>query len=228
MKRNQKKYTKKNYKGGVVDSNMAKVSLAALKKRLEDIELNLDTIKTKMGEVNPVEGPSRENNTGFGEAGYPVAPIGQSNPMKKDDFVRNPSTSEKLDNASTPDIPDFVSNSSTSEKLDNASTPIKPTQYAEVDSLNEEIKLLQKNPNKFNREKLKTKIGLKNALLAKFQKRVDYLENQSTTRTLSQEEIDELGNLKSNLTPNQPLGGGRKSRRYRKSRKGKRTRKYKK
>ena len=210
MKRNQKKYTKKNYKGGVVDSNMAKVSLAALKKRLEDIELNLDTIKTKMGEVNPVEGPSRENNTGFGEAGYPVAPIGQSNPMKKDDFV---------------------SSQSTSEKFYNGTTPITDTQYAEVDSLNEEIKKLQSNPNKFNREKLKTKIGLKNALFAKYQKRVDYLENAQRATPLTQDEIDELRNLKFNLDPNEPLGGGRKSRRHRKSKRStrrKRTRKYKK
>ena len=160
-----------------------------------------------MGEVNPVEGPSRENNTGFEEAGYPEPPIGQNNPMKKDGFV---------------------SSESTSEKLDNASSPIKPTQYAELDRLNEEIKLLQKNRNKFNREKLRTQTGLKNALLAKFQKRVDYLENEATARTLSQEELDEIDNLKSNLIPNQPFGGGRKSRRYRKSRKGKRTRKYKK
>jgi len=222
MKRNQKKFSRKNYKGGVVDSNMAKVSLSALKKRLQDIELNIDEIKAKMGEVNPVEGPSREDNTGYGEAGYPKEkPVVEQNNPDIPDFVRNPPTSEKLDNASSP----IIDNAS-SPIIDNASTPIKDTQYDEVDRLNIQIKGLM--GDKKNRGKLQQQTSLKNALLAKFQKRVDYLENQSTTRTLSQEEIDELGNLKSNLTPNQPLGGGRKSRRYRKSRKGKRTRKYKK
>jgi len=210
MKRNQKKFSRKNYKGGVVDSNMAKVSLAALKKRLEDIELNLGTIKTKMGEVNPVEGPSRENNTGFGEAGYPE---------KKTVVEQN-----------NPDIPDFERNPP-SEKFYNGTTPITDTQYAEVDRLNEEIKKLQSNPNKFNREKVKPLIGLKNALFAKYKKRVDYLENAQRATPLTQDEIDELRNLKFNLDPNEPLGGGRgKSRRYKKTKRStrRRTRKYKK
>jgi hypothetical protein len=209
MKRNQKKFSRKNYKGGVVDSNMAKVSLSALKKRLEDIEVKIDTIKTKMGEVNLVEGPSRENNTGFGEAGYPEPTIGQNNPMN----------------------PNFVSSQSTSGKIYNGTTPITDAQYAEVDRLNEEIKKLQSSPNKFNREKLKTLTGLKNALFAKYQKRVDYLENAQRATPLTQAEIGELDNLKANLNPNEPFGGGRRSRRYRKSKRStrrKRTRKYKK
>jgi hypothetical protein len=211
MKRNQKKFSRKNYKGGVVDSNMAKISLSALKKRLEDIELNIDTIKAKMGEINPVEGPSREDNTRFEEAGYPEEkPVVEQN---------------------NPNIPDFVSSQSTSEKIYNGSTPITDAQYAEVDRLNEEIKKLQSNPNKFNREKLKTLTGLKNALFAKYQKRVDYLENAQRATPLTQDEIDELRNLKFNLDPNEPLGGGRKSRRHRKSKRStrrKRTRKYRK
>jgi hypothetical protein len=204
MKRNQKKFSRKNYKGGVVDSNMAKVSLSALKKRLEDIELNLDTIKTKMGEVNPVEGPSRENNTGFEEAGYPQPTIGQNNPMK----------------------PDFVSNPSTSGKLDNGSTPITQNQFDEVDNLTNQIKILQKDP-KVNKKELKTKIGLRNALFNKYKIRYEYLKKEKDARKLSDAETDQYYILESNL--NDPsFGGGRKSRRYRKSRKGKRTRKYKK
>jgi len=209
MKRNQKKFSRKNYKGGVVDSNMAKVSLAALKKRLGDIELNLGTIKTKMGEVNPVEGPSREDNTGFEEAGYPVPPIGQTNPMK----------------------PNFVSTQSTSgTKIYNGTTPITTGQYDEVDRLNTDIKNYQKDPKR-NKYKLETSIGLKNAILAKYKKRVDYLENAQRATPLTQAEIGELDNLKANLNPNEPFGGGRRSRRYRKSKRStrrKRTRKYKK
>jgi hypothetical protein len=209
MKRNQKKFSRKNYKGGVVDSNMAKVSLAALKKRLGDIELNLGTIKTKMGEVNPVEGPSREDNTGFEEAGYPVPPIGQSNPMN----------------------PNFVSTQSTSgTKIYNGTTPITTGQYDEVDRLNTDIKNYQKDPKR-NKYKLETSIGLKNAILAKYKKRVDYLENAQRATPLTQAEIGELDNLKANLNPNEPFGGGRRSRRYRKSKRStrrKRTRKYKK
>jgi hypothetical protein len=164
-----------------------------------------------MGEVNPVEGPSRENNTGFEEAGYAEekSVVGQNNPMN----------------------PDFVSTQSSSGKIYNGSTPITDAQYAEVDRLNEEIKKLQSNPSKFNREKLKTLTGLKNALFAKYQKRVDYLENAQRATPLTQDEIDELRNLKFNLDPNEPLGGGRKSRRHRKSKRStrrKRTRKYKK
>ena len=203
MKRNQKKFSRKNYKGGVVDSNMAKVSLSALKKRLEDIELNLGTIKTKMGEINTVEGPSRENNTGFEEAGYPEPTIGQNNPMN----------------------PNFASNPSTSGKDYNGSTPITQNQYDEVDRLNIQIKGLM--GDKKNRGKLQQQTSLKNALLAKYQKRVDYLEKEQKVRNLSPEEQGEYDNLVANL--NDPiLGGRRKSRRYRKSRKGKRTRKYKK
>lgn len=208
MKRSQKKFSRKNYKGGLVDSNVAKVSLAALKKRLEDIELNLGTIKTKMGEVNPVEGPSREDNTGFEEAGYPKPTIGQNNPMN----------------------PNFVSSQSTSGKIYNGTTPITNGQYETFDRLNEEIKLLQKNP-KVNKDRLKTSTGLKNALLAKYQKRVDYLENAQRATPLTQAEISELDNLKANLNPNGPFGGGRKSRRYRNSKRStrrKRTRKHKK
>jgi len=204
MKRNQKKFSRKNYKGGVVDSNMAKVSLAALKKRLEDIELNLGTIKTKMGEINTVEGPSRENNTGFGEAGYPVAPIGQNNPMK----------------------PNFASNPSTSGKDDNGSTPITQNQFDEVDNLTDQIKILQKDP-KVNKEKLKTKIGLRNALFNKYKIRYEYLKKEKDARKLSDAETDQYYILESNLN-NRSFGGRGKSRRYRKSRKGKRTRKYKK
>jgi hypothetical protein len=203
MKRNQKKFSRKNYKGGVVDSNMAKVSLSALKKRLEDIELNLGTIKTKMGEINTVEGPSRENNTGFEEAGYPEPTIGQNNPMN----------------------PNFASNPSTSGKDYNGSTPITQNQYDEVDRLNIQIKGLM--GDKKNRGKLQQQTSLKNAILNKYKKRVDYLEKEQKVRNLSPDEQGEYDNLVANL--NDPiLGGRRKSRRYRKSRKGKRTRKYKK
>jgi hypothetical protein len=203
MKRNQKKFSRKNYKGGVVDSNMAKVSLSALKKRLEDIELNIDEIKAKMGEVNLVEGPSREDNTRFEEAGYPQPTIVQNNPMN----------------------PDFVSNPSTSGKDYNGSTPITQNQYDEVDRLNIQIKGLM--GDRKNKKKLAEQTSLKNALLAKYKKRVDYLEKEQKVRNLSPEEQGEYDNLVANL--NDPiLGGRRKSRRYRKSRKGKRTRKYKK
>jgi hypothetical protein len=206
MKRNQKKFSRKNYKGGVVDSNMAKVSLAALKKRLGDIELNLDTIKTKMGEVNPVEGSSRENNTGFGEAGYPAAPIGQNNPMK----------------------PNFASNPSTSGKDDNGSTPITQNQFDEVDNLTNQIKILQKDP-KVNKEKLKTKIGLRNALFNKYKIRYEYLKKEKDARKLSDAETDQYYILESNLN-NRSFGGRGKSRRYKKTKRStrRRTRKYKK
>jgi hypothetical protein len=206
MKRIQKKYTKKNHKGGLVDKNVSEISLGAIQKRLKNIELNLDEIKAKMGEINTVEGRSRENDTGLDEAGFKEQEIPlQNNPMKAN----------------------FASNPSTSGKEYNGSTPITTNQYDEVDNLNIKIKSLQKDP-KINKEKLKTLNGLKNALFAKYQKRVDYLENEQQARTLSQDESDELSNLKANLNPNEPFGGGRKSRRHRKSRKGKRTRKYKK
>jgi hypothetical protein len=158
-----------------------------------------------MGEINTVEGPSRENDTRFDEAGFKEQEVPlQNNPMNSN----------------------FASNPSTSGKQYNGSTPITPAQYGEVDSLNIKIKDLQKDPKK-NSEKLKTLNGLKNALFAKYQKRVVYLENEQKVRNLSPEEQGEYDNLVSNL--NDPiLGGRRKSRRYRKSRKSKRTRKYKK
>lgn len=206
MKHKQKKYTKKNYKGGLVDSNLSQMSLSAIKKRLDNIELELDTVKTKMGEVNQVEGKTRENDSGFEEAGYPEPTmIVQNSPMN----------------------PEFASNPSTSGKQYNGSTPITNSQYEEVDRLNIVIKSLSNN--KKNKAKLQQLTSLKNALLAKYQKRVDYLEKEQLARTLTQDEIGELDNLKANLMPNEPLGGGRhKSRKYRKSKKSRRTRKYKK
>ena len=210
MKRNQKKYTKKIRKGGAVDKLGWDASISGINKKIRDVEARFDVISTKLGNVGSVNGTSRENDTRFGEAGYPVPPIGQDNPMIR----------KSVSNTST-------SGPSTSGKDDNGSTPITQNQYDEVDRLNEEIKKLRKNPNKFNREKLKPLIGLKNALFAKYQKRVDYLEKEQKVRNLSPKEQGEYDNLVANL--NDPkLGGRRKSRRYRKSRKGKRTRKYKK
>lgn len=206
MKRNQKKFSRKNYKGGVVDSNMAKVSLSALKKRLEDIELNLDTIKTKMGEVNPVEGSSREDNTGYGEAGFPEPTIGQNNPMN----------------------PNFASNPSTSGKDYNGSEPITKTQFDEVDNLTDQIKILQNDP-KVNKKKLKTLNGLRNALFNKYKIRYEYLKKEKDARKLSDAETDQYYILESNLN-DRSFGGRGKSRRYKKTKRStrRRTRKYKK
>lgn len=64
----KKRYTKRNRRGGLPNANTSAVQIAAFKKKLDNIELNLDEIKGKMGEINPVEGPSRENDTGFEEA----------------------------------------------------------------------------------------------------------------------------------------------------------------
>lgn len=206
MKHNQKKYTKKNYKGGLVDSNLSQMSLSAIKKRLDNIELELDTVKTKMGEVSQVEGKSRENDTSYEEVGFQEPTFGQNNPMN----------------------PDFSSNPSTSGKQYNGSTPITTRQYDEVDRLNIQIKSLSND--KKNKLKIQQLNSLKNALFAKYQKRVNYLENEQRARPLTQDEISELDNLKANLNPNEPFGGGRrrKSRKHHKSKKTRRTRKYKK
>jgi archaellum component FlaC len=225
MKRNQKKYTKKIRKGGAVDKLGWDASISGINKKIRDVEARFDVISTKLGNVGSVNGTSRENDTRFGEAGYLEPPIGEDNPMTRKS-VSNKSTSGPSTSGPSTSGPS-TSGPSTSEKDYNGSTPIIQNQYDEVDRLNEEIKKLRKNPNKFNREKLKPLIGLKNALFAKYQKRVDYLEKEQKVRNLSQEEQGEYDNLVANL--NDPkLGGRRKSRRYRKSRKGKRTRKYKK
>ena len=200
MKRSQKKYTKKN-KGGATNKLNWDVSVSAINKKLNDLDTRFGVIETRLGNIGTVNGPSRENDTGYDDAGFSQQNIGQNNPMN----------------------PNFASSPSNSGKLYNGATPILNTQYAEVDSLSKKIKELQNDP-KTNKDKLQQFNSLKNALLAKFQKRINYLENEQKARSLSQEEIDELNNLKANLI----FGGGRKSRRYRKSRKGKRTRKYKK
>jgi hypothetical protein len=211
MKRSQKKNTKKNHKGGVVDKLGWDVSVSALKKKLDELDTRFGSFETRLGNTGNVSGKPRDSDTGFEEAGY----------LEKKPVVEQ----------NNPNIQDFVRNPPTSEKFYNGTTPIRDTQYAEVDRLNEEIKKLQKKPNRSNRDKLRPLIGLKNALLAKYQKRVDYLENAQRATPLTQDEIDELRNLKFNLDPNEPLGGGRKSRRHRKSKRStrrKRTRKYRK
>ena len=200
---NQAKAT--NYKGGATNKLIWDASVSAINKKLSDLETRFGVIETKLGNIGSVTGPSRSDNTGFEEAGYPQPPIGQNNPMN----------------------PNFVSSPSNSGKLYNGSTPITDKQYKEVDDLNRKIKELLKEP-KTNKDKLKTLNGLKNALFAKYEKRIDYLENAQRATRLTQEETDELNHLKTKLRPGEPLGGGHKSRRYRKSRKGKRTRKHKK
>ena len=234
MKRNQKKYTKKN-KGGATNKLVWDASVSAISKKLDDLDTRFDVISTKLGNLGNVNGPSRENDTRFGEAGYPEPTIGQNNPMieqnnpmigQNDPMIgqNNPMIGQN-----DPMIRNFVSNPSTSGKDYNGSTPITQNQYDEVDRLNIQIKGLM--GDRKNKKKLEEQTSLKNALLAKYQKRVNYLENEQQARTLSQEEGDELTNLKANLNPNEPFGGGRKSRRYRKSKRStrrKRTRKYKK
>ncbi len=208
MKRNQKKYTKRNRRGGLPDQNTVKISMAALKKRLDSIESQLGTVKTKIGQVEPVEGKSRENDVGIEEAGFPEEKpvVGQNNPMN----------------------PNFTSNPSTNEKY-NGSEPITKTQFDEVDNLTDQIKILQNDP-KVNKEKLKTLNGLRNALFNKYKIRYEYLKKEKDARKLSEAESDQYYILEANL--NDPsFGGGRKSRRHRKSKRStrrKRTRKYKK
>lgn len=200
----KKRYTKRNRRGGLPNANTSAVQIAAFKKKLDNIELNLDEIKGKMGEINPVEGPSRENDTGFEEAGFKEQEIPlQNNPMN----------------------PNFAS--TVSGKEYNGSTPITENQYNEVDRLNIQIKGLM--GDRKNKKKIEQQTSLKNAILAKYKKRVDYLENEQKVRNLSPEEQGEYDNLVANL--NDPiLGGRRKSRRYRKSHRSRsrRTRKYKK
>ena len=198
----KKRYTKRNRRGGLPNANTSAVQIAAFKKKLDNIELNLDEIKGKMGEINPVEGPSRENDTGFEEAGFKEQEIPlQNNPMN----------------------PNFAS--TVSGKEYNGSTPITENQYNEVDRLNIQIKGLM--GDRKNKKKIEQQTSLKNAILAKYKKRVDYLENEQKVRNLSPEEQGEYDNLVANL--NDPiLGGRRKSRRYRKSKRSRRTRKYKK
>jgi len=199
MKRSQKKNTKKNHKGGVVDKLGWDVSVSALKKKLDELDTRFGSFETRLGNTGNVSGPSREDNTGYGEAGYPVAPIGQNNPI----------------------IPEFTSNN-------NGSEPITKTQFDEVDNLTDQIKILQKNP-KVNKDELKTKIGLRNALFNKYKIRYEYLKKEKDARKLSDAETDQYYILESNLN-DRSFGGRGKSRRYKKTKRStrRRTRKYKK
>jgi hypothetical protein len=210
----QKKYTKKNHKGGLVNKNVAEVSIAAIQKRLEKIELDLDMITNKIGAVKQVEGPSRENDTGYEEAGY----SNSNNVRVMDNPMNSRSPSPIMNITEEPITP------SSSSKKFNGTTQVTPGQYKSLDN---EIETLKKAENNNDKQAIEMHKKLINALYDNFQKRINFLNDKSQNDVLTQDENDELNNLQTTVSQRN-IYGGRKSRRYKKSKRTRRTRKYKK
>ena len=230
MKRNQKKYTKKNYKGGVVGGPEAKESLAKLNERLDSIQQQLGILRTKIErkevEVAKLLGP--ETN--------PMDKKSIDLPTRRNAFTDKPPSSgmnslgaSKSYEKKTPD--NFSG--------ENPLARQKKTLITQKESIPIEI-----NEDQFNRVKdalkgfqkglsEKNKTGYdfqKNILKLLGEKLTDRSNYLKTKLQLNSEEQTELGRINSSLDRvNQAIAtdykGGRKSRRYRKSG---RTRKHKK
>lgn len=231
MKRNQKKYTKKNYKGGVVDSNVAKVSLAALKKRLEDIELNLGTIKTKMGKTESAQPKQVQVTELLQPKTNPLENSQNIPPMRRNKiYGSDNSTESSLGMSNNYKVP---------EDNFKGVNPVGVRQTIPIE-INEDqfnrvkdaLKGMQKSLSEKNKTRYDFQKNILKALEVKLTDRSNYLK---TKTQLNSEEQTEIGKINSFLNlmnqainSNYETRGGRKSRRYRNSRKGKRTRKHKK
>ena len=231
MKRNQKKYTKKNYKGGVVDKEIVTKSFTELNKRLDEIEQRLGILRTKIErkevEVAKLLGPE-------------INPMDKKSidlPMRRNAFTDNPPSSGMFNSLG-------ASKSYEKKTPDNFSgeNPLarqKKSLITQKESIPIEI-----NEDQFNRVTDALK-GLQKGLSEKSKTRYDFQKNVlkllggkltdrsnylKTKLQLNSEEQTELGKINSFLNQvNQAIAtdykGGRKSRKYIKSR---RTRKHKK
>jgi len=233
MKRNQKKFSRKNYKGGVVDSNMAKVSLSALKKRLDNIELQIGTVRTKLVKPESAQ-PKQVQVTQLLQP--KTNPLGnpQNMPTRRSKIYGSDNSrgvSSGMSNNYEVPADNF-----------NSVNPIGVRQTIPIE-INEDqfnrvkdaLKGMQKSLSEKNKTRYDYQKNILKALEVKLTDRSKYLK---TKTQLNSEEQTELGKINSFLNlMNQAINsnyetiGGRKSRRHRKSKRStrrKRTRKYRK
>ena len=231
MKRNQKKYTKKNYKGGVVGGPEAKESLAKLNERLDSIQQQLGILRTKIErkevEVAKLLGP--ETN--------PMDKKSIDLPTRRNAFTDKPPSSGMFNSLGA--SKSYEKNTPNNFSGENPLARQKKSLIKQKESIPIEI-----NEDQFNRVRdalrgMQKGLSERSEIRYNFQKNVlkllgDKLTDRSnylkTKPQLNSEEQTELGKINSFLNlVNQAIAtdykGGRKSRKYIKSR---RTRKHKK
>lgn len=230
MKNNQKKYTRKNYKGGVSDQNTVKVSLAALKKRLDNIELQIGTVRTKIGKTEPAQ-PKQVQVTQLLQP--KTNPLGnpQNMPTRRSKMYGN-------DNSRGVSL-GMSNNYEVLADNFNSVNPVGVRQTIPIE-INEDqfnrvrdaLKGMQKSLSEKNKTRYDFQKNILKALEVKLTDRSNYLK---TKTQLNSEEQTELGKINSFLNlMNQAINsnyetvGGRKSRRHIKSKRTRRTRKHKK
>lgn len=230
MKRNQKKYTKKNYKGGVVGGPEAKESLAKLNERLDSIQQQLGILRTKIErkevevakllgpETNPMDNKSIDLST------------------RRNALTDNPPSSGMFNLGASKS---YEKNTPSNFSGENPLARQKKSLIKQRESIPIEI-----NEDQFNRvtdalkgmekglsERSKTRYDFQKNVLKLLGEKLTVRSNYLKTKLrLNSEEETELGKINSFLDQvNQAIAtdykGGRKSRRYRKSG---RTRKHKK
>ena len=234
MKDNQKKYTRKNYKGGVSDQNTVKVSLAALKKRLDNIELQIGTVRTKLEKPESAEPKQVQVTELLQPKTNPLENSQNIPPMRRNKiYGSNNSRGATLGMSNSYKVP---------EDNFKGVNPVGVRQTIPIE-INEDqfnrvkdaLKGMQKSLSEKNKTRYDFQKNILKALEVKLTDRSNYLK---TKTQLNSEEQTELGKINSFLNlMNQAINsnyetmGGRKSRRYIKSKRStrrKRTRKYKK
>lgn len=230
MKRNQKKYTKKNYKGGVVGGPEAKESLAKLNERLDSIQQQLGILRNKIErkevevakllgpETNPMDKKSIDLSRRRNELTEKPPSSGMFNLGKSKSYEKNTPNNFSGENPLARQKKTLIT------QKENIPIEINEDQFNRV---KDALRGMQKGLSERSKTRYDFQKNVLKLLGEKLTVRSNYLK---TKLQLNSEEEIELGKINSFLDQvNQAIAtdykGGRKSRRYRKSG---RTRKHKK
>lgn len=227
MKRNQKKYTKKNYKGGLVDKEIVTKSFTELNNRLDKIEQDLGILRTKIErkevEVAKLLGPE-------------INPMDKKSidlPMRRNAFTDNPPSlgmnslgASKSYEKKTPD--NFRGENPLARQIvpveNNIPIEINRDQFYKIsDAFNQ----LNKSKANKNQPSYNVQKSILHTFRPKLMDRSTYLKSKTKLNSEEEKELEDISYSLDLLNKAKASNyeGGRKSRRYIKSR---RTRKHKK
>ena len=228
MKRNQKKYTKKNYKGGVVGGPEAKESLAKLKERLDIIEQQFGMLETKIKrkevEVAQLLGP--ETN--------PMDKKSIDLPTRRNAFTDKPPSSGMFNSlgASKSYEKNTPNKFSGENPLARQIVPVENNIPIEINrdqfyKISDAFNQLNKSKANKNQPSYNVYKSILHTFRPKLMDRSSYLKSKTKLNSEEEKELEDISYSLDLLNKAKASNyeGGRKSRRYIKSR---RTRKHKK
>lgn len=226
MKRNQKKYTKKNYKGGLVDSNEAKESLAKLEERLSKIEQGLGILRTKI-ERKEVEVPKL-----LGPKTNPMDKKSIVLPTRRDAFTDKPPSGMNSLGASKSYEKKTPNNFSGENPLARQIVPVENNIPIEINrdqfyKISDAFNQLNKSKANKNQPSYNVQKSILHTFRPRLMDRSSYLKSKTKLNSEEEKELEDISYSLDLLNKAKASNyeGGRKSRRYIKSR---RTRKHKK